>query len=478
MGRNLKLKSVSSDWVKCSRQNTFLARVLAALLVLSAMGPLLWAAQPREFLNWSTKENLVSADIQSTSLGNLLDQVALTTGWRIYLEPGTSRTVSAKFRDLNPGDALRHLMGDLNFALVPTTNSPPVLYVFRTSRENATQLVNPVKPKATESVSKAIANELIVRLKPGAKIDDIARLLGAKVIGRIDSLNAYRLQFDDPAATEAAREKLASNAEVASVENNYEIARPESPMQVTGSSAIPPQLQLKPPPDSGRIIVGLIDTAVQSLGGNLDQFLLKSISIAGEASLDPASPSHGTGMAEVIIQSLAALTKGETSVQILPVDVYGPHQSTTTFDVAAGMVAAANGGARVLNLSFAGEGDSAFMRDLISQLNNRGILMFAAKGNTPVTIPLHPAADDGVNAVTSIDRGQVAPWANRAEIPAIGAPAGSVVFYHNQPFYIMGTSVSTAFASGMAAGFMDARGQTAAAALISVRTSLALPGGK
>ena len=50
-----------------------------------------------------------------------------------------------------------------------------------------------------------------MRLKPGAKIDDLARSLGAKVIGRIDSLNAYRLQFQDQAAADTAREQLAAN---------------------------------------------------------------------------------------------------------------------------------------------------------------------------------------------------------------------------------------------------------------------------
>jgi hypothetical protein len=451
---------------------------LITLLAVLAFAPCLGAAQGQVSLNWRTNENLVSADIQGTSLRTLLDQIALTTGWRIFLEPGTSHSVSAKFRDLGPGDALRHLMGDLNFALVPSTNSAPLLYVFRTSRENATLLVNPVPPKATETAGKAIPNELIVRLKPGARIDDIARLLGAKVIGRIDGLNAYRLEFETADAADAAREKLSSNAEVAAVESNFDIARPESPMQVTSTSALPPQLQLKPPPDSGKVIVGLIDTAVQQLGGNLDQFLLKSISIAGEANLDPNTPSHGTSMAEVILRSLEGITKGQTSVQILPVDVYGARQSTTTFDVAAGMVAAVNGGARVLNLSLGSEGDTAFLRDLVSQLNDRGIAIFAAKGNTPITTPIYPAAYDGVMAVTSIDRGQVASWANRATIPTIGAPAGSVIFYRNQPYYTIGTSVSTAYASGIAAGYMDANGKGTAAALNYVRTSLAVPGGK
>src|SRR5262249_15239580 len=137
-----------------------------------------------------------------------------------------------------------------------------------------TQFIRPAKEKGQTAEAKPIPNELIVRLKPGAKIEDLARLVGAKVVGRIDSLNAYRLQFDDSASTDAARDQLAAQQDVSSVENNYAIDRPEVSQSV--SANVPPlQLTLNPPPPNGRVVIGLIDTAVQPLGNGLDQFLLK-----------------------------------------------------------------------------------------------------------------------------------------------------------------------------------------------------------
>ena len=109
---------------------------------------------------------------------------------------------------------------------MPETNASPKLFVFRTTMENATQSVRPANPATSAAKGKIIPNELIVRLKPGAKIDELAKLLGAKVIGRIDSLNAYRLQFEDQAAADAARQQLATNPDVASVDSNYSIDRP------------------------------------------------------------------------------------------------------------------------------------------------------------------------------------------------------------------------------------------------------------
>src|SRR5207245_2052179 len=232
---------------------------------------------------------------------------------------------------------------------------------------------------------------------------------------------------------------------------------PAFPGAASNPGAPPVHLQLNPPPSNGRVVVGLIDTAVQALGNDLDRFLLKQISAAGDAQLSPDTPSHGTSMAETILRGLEMTTKGSTSVQILPVDVYGPNASTSTFDVANGIALAINGGANVLNLSLGSEGDSPVLRDLIQSAIQKNIAFFAAAGNQPVTTPFYPAAysDLGVNAVTAIDHGQLAPYANRGSFVTAGAPGTSIFDFNGQQWSAVGTSSSTAVASGMAAGYMD-----------------------
>ena len=75
-------------------------------------------------LVWHTATDRVSADMHGESLWPLLEDIAHQTGWHIFVEPDTERNVSAKFKDLPSGDALKMLLGDLNFALVPQTNAP------------------------------------------------------------------------------------------------------------------------------------------------------------------------------------------------------------------------------------------------------------------------------------------------------------------------------------------------------------------
>lgn len=419
------------------------------------------AIRATDTFNWNTNRNWVSADIKSGELQAVLEQIATATGWRVFVEPETARPVSAKFTDLAPGDALRLLLGNLNFALVPGTNASARLFVFRTSQLNATQAIEPSKPQRARIEAKPIPNELIVRLKPGTKMEDLAKLLGAKVLGRIESLNAYRLQFDDSAAATAAREQLAGNPDVSSVDSNYTVGPPEG-AQPVASGAPPLQLQLKPPPDNGRIIVGLVDTAVQSLGKNLDQFLLKQVSVAGDVQPNPDSPTHGTAMAETLLQSLQSISKGSTSVQILPVNVYpgggAGDASTTTFDVANGITQAVNGGARIINLSLGSPSDSSFLQSVIQDVSKLNISMFAAAGNQPVATPFYPAAYPEVKAVTAIDNGQLAPYAGRGSFVSLGAPGTSIIPFGNLAFGVQGTSVSSAYASGLAAGYLENTG--------------------
>jgi hypothetical protein len=418
-------------------------------------------ARAADTLNWETNRNRVSADIKAGKLLPLLEQVASITGWRVLLEPDTSHTISAKFSNLPPGEALHLLLGDLNFALVPQTNASPRLFVFRTVMKNATQLVRPISAAEGGSKGKVIPNELIVRLKRGAKIDDIARAIGAKVIGRIDSLNAYRLQFQDQAAADTAREQLATNPDVTSVDSNYSVDQPPAPAGGQSSNLPPPpRLQIKPPPSTGRIIVGLVDTAVQPLGNGLDSFLLKPLSVAGDAQPDPNNPTHGTSMAETILRSLASITKGSSSVQILPVDVYGPNANTSTFDVANGIAQAVNSGANPINLSLGSSGDSPFLHSVIQDASSKNIVFIGAAGNQPVTTPFYPAAYPEVMAVTAIDQGQIASYANRGSFVSLGAPGTSVIYFGNQPWYVTGTSASSAFISGIVSGYMESTHNT------------------
>lgn len=399
-------------------------------------------------LVWHAATDRVSADIRGEALWPLLEDIAHQTGWRIFVEPDTERNASVKFRDLPSGEALKMLLGDLNFALVPQTNAPARLYVFRTTMQNATKQVRAAK------IPRRVPNELLVRVKPGTDIDALARRFGAKIVGRMDKLGIYLLQFADAATTDAALAQLQNDSDVLDVDYNYYFDPPPTTQTLSPATVGlpgPVNLSLNPPTsDCSKVIIGLPDTAVQPLG-DLDKFISKRISVA-DGSPDTSTILHGTGMAQTILAAVAKVQSGGTSIQIVSADVYGSGETATTWNVALGVQAVINNGATFVNLSLGGAGQSSVLESLIQSAEKDGIGFFAAAGNEPVTTPTYPAAYPGVNAVTALQNGQIAPYADYGSFVDMALPGASVVYLGNQAYLVQGTSVSTAYATGIAAG--------------------------
>ncbi len=463
---------------------SILARMRQVLVlrfgVLLAWAAFTWpasAAAGLESLNWRMRQNRVDARIESMDLQTLLAKVSAATGWSVYVEPDTSRKVSAKFKDTPSGEALKLLLGDLNFALVPQTDAPSKLYVFRTALQEATQFVA-ADEEMNDRSQKAIPNERILTLKPGSKesIEELAKRLGAKLAGKIDGTSSYRLQFPDEAAARAAEQELANGSD-AETDYNFAVDRPTRLGPGAENAPLPFSLKPKVSTDASQIIVGLIDTPVQTLPKEMNEFVLPTLQVAGDAGTPPTFDlSHGTSMAETILHglNLAPQENGGSSVRILPVDIYGGNEETTTFDVAKGIYAAINSGATIINLSLAGDGDSGFLAQMIQDARKQGVLFFGAAGNEPTTAPTYPAAYPGVVAVTASDRrGNIAPYANRGSFVDVAAPGTSLVEFGGESFIVSGTSASTAYVSGAAAGYRAA-GQTSDQVEAALREALAV----
>lgn len=431
-------------------------------------------------VRWHVIDNKVDAEIRSWSLQHLLENISSATGWQVFVEPDTQRTVSAKFNGLTAGEALERLLGNLNFALLPQSNAPAKLFVFRTTAQEATQLVKATeKPKKS---AKVVTNELVVTLKPGAKesIDDLAKKLGAKVTGRLDDLHAYRLKFDDEDALKAARDLLSADSDVGTVDSNYYVARPPSVEPLAASSALPFSLKPSVSTDTSKLIIGLIDTPVQRTGAGYDAFLLPSMSVADQSGASSSGPTHGTSMSETILHGLAigANGSGTSSVRIQPVDVYGNNGDTTTFAVAQGIAAAINAGATIINLSLGSDGNSGFLQTLIQNAHQQGVLFFAAAGNESTAAPTYPAAYPDVVAVTAGDRrGNVSSYANYGSFVDVIAPGTSIVFYNGRSYMVSGTSSATAFMSGIAASLSSATGKQPAQVEAQVRRTFSFKPG-
>lgn len=423
---------------------------------------------------WDAGSGKVSADVRGLALWPLLETIAHQTGWHIFVEPGLEQKANVKFSDLPRGVALKKLLGDLNFAFVPQTNGPDFLYVFATSMRNATRTVSGMAATSKPMPARYVENELLVKVKPGTDIDALAKSLGARVIGRDDALGLYRLKFEDEASTESALGKLKANSDVATVDYNYLYDPPVNPVKLANAPVGPVSLALNPPGDSGQVIVGLVDTSVQSLGSDLDKFVLKQISVAGDATASGTEPTHATSMLETILRGIAA-QGNSTSVQIQPVDVYGSDALASTWNLARGIQQAVNAGANPINLSLGSSSDSAVLSQVIQDAQAKGIVFFAAAGNQPVNTPTYPAALSGVWAVAATQGGQLAAYSNYGSFISLALPGSSVIYLGGQSFVVQGTSPATAYATGIAAGAKNGSSLTWPQILASMQQKFPVP---
>jgi hypothetical protein len=432
-------------------------------LVLAAIGSFSFAAEPS--FTWDAKERRLSAAVESAPIKKALGKLAEATGWKVFIDPQVNETISAEFKARGANDALKSLLGSVNFALVPAKekDAPAQLYVFRSSMSQATELIE--IEKNTGRPKDWIKNEIIVTLHPDSKrdIDALAKKWSAKIIGRDDKLKTYRLQFESEEAAEKARKEMAS-AEDVRVDDNYYVRAPDRNDYRANNNGTTPRgtkFDLTPTAnaDGTFAIAAVIDTPMQPLDADRQKFILDGVNVTG-TPIDPNNfadrgPTHGTAMVESLLEGAT-----DGNFRVLPINVYRGEldangqmnfSSTSTYEVTLGVYEALRRGARVISLSLGGESTSPLLDALIRQGRERGVLFFAAAGNVPTTAPTYPAANPFVYAVTAADSfGRPASYANTGEFVDLIAPGTRPIDFRGTRYNVMGTSPATAFMSGIA----------------------------
>jgi thermitase len=437
------------------------------------------AAGAADSLDWRAKQNQVDANIQSWDLYTLLSKIARQSGWKVYVERGADTTVSVKFKNLSQDEALRRLLGTLNFSK-DQSNGVSRLYVFRTAARAATQTI------IAEKKDYRIANEDLVKLKRGSTnaIDELAKKVKAKVIGRDDRVGLYRLQFDDAAAAAAGLQALAADPSVAAADGNYSVDRPTPAQMTQVPNASAPAFNLNPQPVANGPIVGLVDTSVDP-PSQFSPYVLTPINVTGQDDTPGTDPTHGTSMLETLLEAMP-----NDPSKILPVDVYGSGESTSTYEVMEGVLAAINGGANPINLSLGGTGESTMLGQLIEEGISKGIVFVAAAGNTPGEGDIYPAMYPGVISVTASTQtvngpittpttaggsASLASYANDPAGTSVIAPGTSLVQWNGQTWEVEGTSPATASTTGTIADLVNADHLTLAQAVAQVMKAVPAP---
>jgi hypothetical protein len=165
---------------------------------------------------------------------------------------------------------------------------------------------------------------------------------------------------------------------------------------------------------------------------------------------------HGSlvaGVAAARTNNLIGIAGVCGNCRIMPVKVMQPSGAANYSAVAAGIVYAANKGARVINLSLGGYSDSQTLRDAVAYADSLGSVVIAGAGNDNTSALFYPAACDEALAVAgTTDADTRSLFSNYGTWVDISAPDEAILSTALDGGYASasGTSVGTPLVSGLA----------------------------
>src|SRR5207237_7576653 len=157
---------------------------------------------------------------------------------------------------------------------------------------------------------------------------------------------------------------------------------------------------------SVKVLVAVLDTGVAAGHPDLQGAIVPGFNLVDPGKGPADDNGHGTSVAG-IIAARANNHEGVAGIcwtcSILPIKVLGANGTGDTSQVAAGIVRAADAGARVISMSLGGPVDDPTLDDAISYAAGKNAILVAASGNNGTSAQFYPAANPHVISVAATD---------------------------------------------------------------------------
>ncbi|MDH7600564.1 MAG: S8 family serine peptidase [Armatimonadota bacterium] len=328
-------------------------------------------------------------------------------------------------------------------------------------------------------------DEILIKYKPGhrARVMSVAGALGAKCVRSLDQIRYHVLKLPSSASLPEAIQAIKQNPSVEYAGPNHIVSICKTPnddwYQFMGiylqwglydpdnpNVGIDAERAWDLTTGSPDLVIGIVDTGVMT-----DHEDLWAKIVPGRNLITGADPSdvyddhgHGTfvaGVAAAITNNVFGIAGVTWGSKIMPIKVLDANGYGTEADAAAGIVWAADNGAKIINMSFGGYDDVPAEHDAIRYAASKGCVLVAASGNDDSEEPFFPAAYEEVIAVgasneygqrcTAYDWGEGG--SNYGSYLDVVAPGNFILGTWNDGSYNFssGTSAAAPFVSGIAA---------------------------
>ncbi|MDP9366918.1 MAG: S8 family serine peptidase [Chloroflexota bacterium] len=322
------------------------------------------------------------------------------------------------------------------------------------------------------------AEQVIVRLRPGADLATFNARNGTTELAAIPSRSIYLLQLPSGSDEATSEGLLGVDPDVVWAELNFASQAPEGRPRnffVTGASDetsytgqyASDLLGLDAAHACGTgsgVVVAVIDTGVDAAHPALAGRVLGSGWNVFENS--PDTSDVGNGVDDDDDGSVDEMTGHGTHVSgiigqvapdtaILPVKALDSDGVGDAFFLAAGIYYAIDSGASVINLSLSSTQNTRVVAEAVAEAASAGIVVTAAAGNLDrAQPPEYPAVDDNALGVAATDASDLkSAFSNYQGALDISAPGTDIVsaIPGGGYAYWSGTSMATPFVSGAAA---------------------------
>jgi subtilisin family serine protease len=186
------------------------------------------------------------------------------------------------------------------------------------------------------------------------------------------------------------------------------------------------------------MILAIIDSGVELNHPDLAPRLVGGYDFVNNDATPNDDFGHGTmvaGIAAAVTNNGEGVAGGAWSGRIMPIKVLDSNGAANDDDIAAGITFAVDHGARVINLSLGGPGESNTLQAAVNYATSRNVVVIAAAGNDGQasdirkrTLEHYPAACAGVIAVGSTDAsGNHSPFSSYGSWIDVVAPGQATI---------------------------------------------------
>jgi subtilisin family serine protease len=301
-----------------------------------------------------------------------------------------------------------------------------------------------------------------------AEADELARRHGLTRIASESfplinaTIGLFRVADGRP--PETVRREFATDASVRSLQPNfrYVLQDQKSTTPTEGDPAQYALSKLRLPQahtlaHGANVTVAVIDSGIDTKHPELANSIADNFDALGSTE---GPHIHGTGIAGAIVAH-ARLMGSAPEARIIAIRAFGGTTGgaeSSSYILLRSLNYAAEHGAQIVNMSFAGPKDAVIER-AIAATAARGLVLIAAAGNAGAkSPPLYPAANPNVIAVSATDQqDKLFTASNRGNYIALAAPGVDIFLPAPDGKYQMtsGTSFSAAYVSGVAALLLE-----------------------